>query len=64
MVACPPAYFFVVDTCMMEDEVIAARSAVQQALQLLPEDCLIGLVTFGQHVQVRLPVGVGSDYCI
>lgn len=51
--AAPPAYLFVIDTCVAEDEIEAAKSAVQQALQLLPEAALVGLITFGRHVQVH-----------
>ena len=33
----PPAYIFVVDTCLAEDELAACRAALSQALQLIPE---------------------------
>ena len=36
-----PAYVFVVDTCLPEDELAAARAAVQQALSMLPEYALV-----------------------
>jgi len=49
----PPCYVFVVDTCVAEDEIEAARSAIQQALSLVPEQSLVGLVTYGRHVQVH-----------
>jgi hypothetical protein len=31
------------------------RGAVQQALQLVPESCLVGLITFGATVQGAVP---------
>ena len=33
----PPAYVFVLDTCVPEDELAAAKTAVQQALTMVPE---------------------------
>ena len=33
----PPAYLFVVDTCLAEDELAACRAALSQALQMIPE---------------------------
>ena len=33
----PPAYVFVVDTCLAEDELAACRASLSQALQMIPE---------------------------
>jgi protein transport protein SEC23 len=49
----PPAYIFVVDTCVSEDELDTCKSALLQALGLLPENALVGLITYGTHVQVH-----------
>jgi protein transport protein SEC23 len=49
----PPAYLFCVDTVVEEAELQAAKTAIQQALSLLPENACVGLVTFGQHVHVH-----------
>lgn len=49
----PPAYVFVVDTCLREDELILCRTSLTQALQSLPEYAYVGLVTFGTHVHVH-----------
>ena len=38
----PPAYVFVLDTCVAEDELLAARTAVQQALTMVPEYAQVG----------------------
>lgn len=43
----------VVDTCIDEDELVHLRDALQQTLNLLPEDALVGLVTFGTLVHVH-----------
>ena len=47
-----PAYVFVVDTCLSEDELNASQGAISQALQMIPEYARVALVTFGTHVQV------------
>jgi len=48
-----PAYLFVVDQCAEEEELRALKQALTQALSFLPEDALVGLVTFGTHVHVH-----------
>ncbi|GJZ88890.1 transport protein Sec23-like protein [Tanacetum coccineum] len=48
----PPVYLFVVDCCMIEEELAFAKSALQQALEFLPENALVGFVSFGTQVQV------------
>ncbi|KAI3697062.1 hypothetical protein L6452_29794 [Arctium lappa] len=49
----PPVYVFVLDTCMIEEELGFAKSALQQALEFLPENALVGFVSFGTQVQVH-----------
>ena len=49
----PPVFLFVVDTCLDEEELVHLRDALQQTLNLLPEDALIGLITFGTLVHVH-----------
>ncbi|KAK9802822.1 hypothetical protein WJX73_002168 [Symbiochloris irregularis] len=49
----PPAYMFVVDTCLAEDELAACKAALSQALHTLPEYAYVGLITFGTHVHVH-----------
>ncbi|XP_078438098.1 protein transport protein SEC23 C-like [Wolffia australiana] len=51
--ALPPVYLFVVDTCMIEEEVGFLKSALSQAVELLPEGALVGFITFGSYVQVH-----------
>ncbi|KAG2499921.1 hypothetical protein HYH03_002208 [Edaphochlamys debaryana] len=48
----PPAYVFLIDTCVSEDELGACKTAIMQAIQTLPEYAYVGLVTFGTHVHV------------
>lgn len=49
----PPAYLFLVDTCVAEDELASCKTALQQALTMIPDYAQIGLVSFGTHVHVH-----------
>lgn len=49
----PPVFLLVVDTCLDDAELEHLRDSLQQVLQLLPEQALVGLVTFGTHVMVH-----------
>ncbi|KAK9905677.1 hypothetical protein WJX75_004485 [Coccomyxa subellipsoidea] len=49
----PPAYMFVVDTSVAEDELRACVASLSQALTTLPEYAQVGLVTYGTHVHVH-----------
>ena len=46
-------YLFVVDTCVAEDELHACKTTITQALQMIPEECHVGLITYGTHVHVH-----------
>mmetsp|Transcript_20684 Transcript_20684/g.30454 ORF Transcript_20684/g.30454 Transcript_20684/m.30454 type:complete len:794 (+) Transcript_20684:104-2485(+) len=48
-----PAFLFLVDICGHPEEILDLSDSIQQALNLLPEDCLVGLITFGTNVQVH-----------
>ena len=47
-----PVYLFVIDTCVLEDELVACKAAITQSIQALPEYANVGLITFGTHVHV------------
>ncbi|XP_047314021.1 protein transport protein SEC23-like [Impatiens glandulifera] len=49
----PPVFVFVLDTCVIEEELNYAISAVKQAISLLPENALVGFISFGTQVQVH-----------
>lgn len=49
----PPIFLFLVDTCIIEEEVGYLKSALSQAFDLVPDEALVGLVTFGTFVQVH-----------
>jgi len=46
----PQVYLFVVDTVMILDELEALKQSLIVALSLIPEDALVGLVSFGASV--------------
>ncbi|XP_054821521.1 protein transport protein SEC23 E-like [Prosopis cineraria] len=48
-----PVFVFVLDTCMIEEEMEFAKSALRQAIELLPDNAFVGFVTFGTQVQVH-----------
>lgn len=49
----PPVFLFMVDTCLPEDELAHLKDALQQTLNLLPEESLVGLVTYGTLIHVH-----------
>jgi len=49
----PPVFMFVVDTCLPEDELDELKDSLQQTLNLMPPDALVGLITFGTNVMVH-----------
>lgn len=51
--ALPPIFLFVIDTCMLDEELLELRTSVQQNLQLLPENALVGLITVNRNVHVH-----------
>ncbi|KAJ8599728.1 hypothetical protein CTAYLR_003390 [Chrysophaeum taylorii] len=48
-----PVFLFVIDTCIPDAELDELKDSVQQTLNLLPEHALVGLISFGAHVQVH-----------
>ncbi|KAH3762957.1 copii coat protein [Pelomyxa schiedti] len=48
----PPAFLLVVDTCLLEDDLRSLKETLIQLLGLLPQNSLVGLITFGTTVQV------------
>lgn len=47
----PPIFLYVVDTCQEEDSLSALKESLVMSLSLLPENALVGLVTFGTMVR-------------
>ena len=49
----PPCFVLVLDTTCGADELQDAKDSLGQVIALLPEECLVGLVTFGATVTVH-----------
>jgi protein transport protein SEC23 len=49
----PPVFLFVIDTCVIEEELEYVKMAMRKAVALLPEHALVGLVTFGTQVHLH-----------
>eukprot|EP00899_Mesostigma_viride_P007974 jgi/Mesvir1/17178/Mv07599-RA.1 len=58
--ASPPVLLFVVDTCQPLDEFQHLKDSLQHALALLPETTLVGLISYGTHVNVH---ELGFSHC-
>uniref|UniRef100_A0A224XJ36 Protein transport protein SEC23 n=1 Tax=Panstrongylus lignarius TaxID=156445 RepID=A0A224XJ36_9HEMI len=56
----PPLFLFVVDICIDEEELAALKDSLQTSLSLLPQNSLVGLITFGRMIQVH---ELGCDGC-
>ena len=56
----PPVFLFCVDTCMDEEELTALKDSLSMSLSLLPQNALVGLITFGKMVQVH---ELGTEGC-
>ncbi|KAF5736780.1 protein transport protein sec23-1 [Tripterygium wilfordii] len=48
-----PAFVFVVDACMAEEELSAVKNELLRLVEQLPENTLVGLVTFDSMVKVH-----------
>ncbi|ESQ46071.1 hypothetical protein EUTSA_v10000056mg [Eutrema salsugineum] len=48
----PPVFLFVVDTCLISEELDFLKSSLFQALDLLPDTSIVGLITFDSLVRV------------
>jgi protein transport protein SEC23 len=46
----PPIFLYVVDTCQEEDSLSALKDSLVMSLSLLPENALVGLITYGTMV--------------
>jgi protein transport protein SEC23 len=57
----PPIFLYVVDTCQEEESLNSLKESLVMSLSLLPENALVGLVTFGTMVSSMLAGGVDSQ---
>ncbi|CAK9204791.1 unnamed protein product [Sphagnum troendelagicum] len=49
----PPVFLFVLDTCIIEEELRYLKTSLTQAITLLPENAMVSLITFGAQVHVH-----------
>jgi protein transport protein SEC23 len=49
----PPAFLYVVDQCLSEDELRELKDSIAQSLSLLPPNALVGLISFGTMVHIH-----------
>jgi protein transport protein SEC23 len=49
----PPAFLFVLDTTVPEKQFTVVKEYLLKALSLLPPGTTVGLITYGQHLQVH-----------
>eukprot|EP00455_Lapot_gusevi_P039582 TRINITY_DN443_c0_g3_i1.p1 TRINITY_DN443_c0_g3~~TRINITY_DN443_c0_g3_i1.p1 ORF type:complete len:751 (+),score=216.56 TRINITY_DN443_c0_g3_i1:95-2347(+) len=52
-VSSPPVFLFVVDTAVIEEELQQIKDSLIQSLLLLPQNSMVGLITFGKNVHVH-----------
>ena len=48
----PPIFIFLIDTAILEEELNQVKDSIQEILGTLPEDCQIGIITYGRMVNV------------
>ncbi|CAN4105998.1 unnamed protein product [Withania somnifera] len=46
-------YVFVLDTCMLEEELEYAKSELKRAIDMLPDNAMVGFISYGTQVQVH-----------
>lgn len=51
----PPIFVYVVDTCQEDDSLKALKDSLVMSLSLLPQDALVGLITYGTMVLQAQP---------
>jgi protein transport protein SEC23 len=56
----PPIFVYVVDTCQEEDSLKALKDSLVMSMSLLPQNALVGLVTYGTMVRTLLELGLRS----
>eukprot|EP00439_Symbiodinium_sp_Y106_P048950 s2741_g6.t1 len=53
-VACqPPVFLLVLDTALIEEELDQAKDSLQQSLAMMPQNALVGFITFGAMCYVH-----------
>lgn len=55
----PPIFLYVVDLCQEEDGLAALKDSLVMSLSLLPENALVGLITYGTMVRMFTAKSLG-----
>lgn len=50
----PPIFFFVVDVCLDDEDLVALKNSLVISLSLLPPNALVGLITYGTMVRLAI----------
>lgn len=64
----PPIFFYVVDTCFVDEDLEDAYKSLKESLvislSLLPENSLVGFISFGKNVQIHdlSSEGIGKQH--
>ena len=48
----PPIFMFLIDTALDEDELNQLKESIQEIISTLPQDCQIGIITYGRMCNV------------
>ena len=51
-IANPPIFIFLIDTALDEDELNQLKESIQEIISTLPQDCQIGIITYGRMCNV------------
>ena len=49
----PPVFMLIIDTTVDAKELASLKDALQQNLTYLPDNALVGIISFGTHVEVH-----------
>ena len=55
-----PIFILVVDTAVSSDELVELKDSLQQSINFIPPDAMVGLITFGKMIHVH---EVGFSEC-
>ena len=48
-----PVFMLVVDTSVPSDELVELKDSLQQSINFIPPDALVGLITYGKNILVH-----------
>ena len=48
----PPIFIFLIDTAILEEELNQVKDSIQEIIETLPQECQIGIITYGRMVNV------------